>query len=212
VRSLKIALALLLIAPFAVRAQAVTVAVFPITGFYPGQDGAAFGSSVRDMLVAAMSKSATLKTVNRSSVDELMKSRKLALSGKLPDDQIQQLGGLLGAQYGVTGTIMVAGKDANLSLYVVDIETGVNSHSFSERMPVDQLLSLVEKAGTSFGDLKLPARAVEVVVPVPSLFAYSRGLDYEQRGQKSKAAEMYEAALKIFPENAAAKTALSRVK
>ena len=38
--------------------------------------------------------------------------------------------------------------------------------------------------------------------------AYARGLDYEKRGEKKKAVEMYESALRLFPDNAAAKAAL----
>jgi TolB-like protein len=212
VRTLRIALAVLLIAPAALRAQAITVAIFPLSGFAMGEDGAALAATVRDMLVTELAKNTKLKAVDRGSIDELIRSQQLSLSGKLKDDDVMKVGALLGAQYALAGSISVVGKDAQLSLRIVDIETGENSHPFSDRVPKDQLLSLVDKAAATFGDLKLKARVADVVVPIPSVFAYSRGLDYEQRGEKSKAAAMYEAALKIFPENAAAKTALSRVK
>jgi TolB-like protein len=200
------------LAPVALRAQAVNVAIFPLSGFAMGEDGAALAATVRDMLITDMAKNSNVKAVDRASIDELIRSRQLSLSGKLKDDEVMQLGALLGAQYALAGGITVVGKEAQLSLRIVDIETGENSHPFSERMPKDQLLSLVDKAAATFGDLKLKARVADVVVPVPSAFAYSRGLDYEKRGEKAKARQMYESALQIFPENAAAKTALARVK
>jgi TolB-like protein len=200
------------LAPVTLRAQAVNVAIFPLSGFAMGEVGAALAATVRDMLITDMAKNSNVKAVDRASIDELIRSRQLSLSGKLKDDEVMQLGALLGAQYALAGGITVVGKEAQLSLRIVDIETGENSHPFSERMPKDQLLSLVDKAAATFGDLKLKARVADVVVPVPSAFAYSRGLDYEKRGEKAKARQMYESALQIFPENAAAKTALARVK
>jgi TolB-like protein len=211
-RTLRIALAVLLIAPVALRAQSVNVAVFPLSGFAMGEDGAALAASVRDMLITNMAKNTNIKAVDRGSIDQLIKSRQLSLSGKLKDEEVMQLGALLGAQYGLAGGITIIGKDAQLSLRIVDIETGENSHPFSERMPKDKLLTLVDNASATFADLKLKPRVADVVVPVPSAFAFSRGLDYERRGDKTRARQMYESALQIFPENAAAKAALARVK
>ena len=217
-RTLRIALAVLLMAPAVLQAQApaetpaVRIAVFPLTGLWPGQDGPALASTVRDMLMTELTKNTKLQAVDRASMDELIKSRQLSLSGKLKDEDIMQIGQLLGAQYALSGSITVIGKEAQLSLHVVDIETGLNSHPFSGRMAEDKLLALVDNAAATYAGLKLKTRVADVVIPVPSVFAYTRGLDYEKRGDRKKAVEMYESALKIFPENAAAKAALSRVK
>lgn len=211
-RSLRIALALLLIAPLTVRAQAASLAIFPLSGFAVGEDGAALASSLRDMLLTEFASNTKLKMIDRGSVDQLLKSQQLSLSGKLKDEDVMRVGQLLGAQYGIAGGITFDKTSARIDLRVVDIETGEITHPFKEKVPRDKFLDLVEKVAAEYGDLKLKPRAVEVEVPVSSAFAYSRGLDYEKRGQKTKAAEMFEAAIKIFPENAAAKAALVRVK
>jgi TolB-like protein len=213
VRSLRIALALLLIAPLAVRAQAVNIAIFPLSGFLvEGGDGSALASSFRDMLITEFASNARLKMIDRASVDELLKSQQMSLSGKLKDEEVQRVGQLLGAQYAVAGGIAFDKTTARIDLRVVDIETGLITHPFKKSVSRDKYLSAVDQVSAEYADLKLKPRAVEVVVPVPSAFAYSRGLDYEKRGDKTKAAEMYQAAIRIFPENAAAKAALGRVK
>lgn len=211
-RSLRIALALLLIAPLAVRAQSPSLAIFPLSGFAMGEDGAALASSLRDMLITEFAHNTKLKMIDRASVDELLKSQQLSLSGKLKDEDVMRVGQLLGAQYGVAGGITFDKTSARIDLRVVDVETGEITHPYKDKVPRDKFLDLVEKVSAQYSDLKLKARAVVVVVPIPSVFAYSRGLDYEKRGDKNKAAEMYAAAIKIFPENAAAKAALVRVK
>jgi Tfp pilus assembly protein PilF len=48
-------------------------------------------------------------------------------------------------------------------------------------------------------------------VPTEALTYYSRALLYQDRGQKDKAAEMFNRALAIFPEFAEAQAGLQRV-
>ena len=49
-------------------------------------------------------------------------------------------------------------------------------------------------------------------IPTEALTYYSRGLLYQDRGQKDKAAEMFTHAIAIFPEYAEAQESLQRVK
>lgn len=211
-RTLRIALALLLVAPIAVRAQAVNVAIFPLSGFAIGEDGAALASSLRDMLITEFAQNAKLKMVDRNAVDQLIRSRQLSLSGKLKDEDAMQIGQLLGAQYGIAGGLIFDKTDARIDLRLVDIETGEIMNTYKDKVARDKFLSLVEKVAAQFSNLKVKQRIAEVVIPVPSALAYSRGLDYEKRGNKTKAVEMYQSAITIFPDNAAAKAALGRVK
>jgi hypothetical protein len=62
-------------------------------------------------------------------------------------------------------------------------------------------------------DLHVPERPtiVELQIPVAASLAYSRGLDYERRGQRGRAAEMYRHALEVFPQHPNAQAALDRV-
>ena len=53
---------------------------------------------------------------------------------------------------------------------------------------------------------------LKVSIPVEASFDFSRGLDYEHRGQKDRAAVMYQKALQVFPEHKDAQAALERIK
>jgi TolB-like protein len=216
VRTLRIALALLLIAPVAVRAQAVTIAIFPLSAFALGQDGKsqeALGTALRDMLITELAQNPKLKPIDRNQVDELIRSRQLSLSGKIKDDDALQLGQLLGAQYFIGGGMTIAGGTARMDLRLTDAETGLISDTFKGGGKQDEMLAIVEKVAAQFaGKVQVKQRVADVVVPIPSVFAYTRGLDYEQRGDRKKAAEMFQTAIRIFPDNAAAKAALDRVK
>jgi TolB-like protein len=197
--------------PAGVRAQSVNVAIFPLSGFAIGADGAALASVLRDMLITEFSQNAQLKVVERSAIDELMKSRRLSLSGGAPDAEITKVGQLLGAQYGIAGGLTISGPTARLDLRLIDIETSEIPNTFKDSAPKDEFLTLVEEVSKRFSNMKVKARVAEVVVPVKSIFAYSRGLDYEKRGEAAKAASMYKSALQIFPDNAAARAGLERV-
>ena len=212
-----LALVLLLVAPLSLRAQAkVTVAILPLSAYAMGQDAAsnsAMATALRDMLISEFGSSAKLKPLERSTVDDLMRSRNLSLSGQISDDDAKLVGQLLGAEYWIGGGMTVSGSDARMDLRLVHTETSEVSNTFKERAAKEDMLGIVERIAVRFTqDLKVQPKVADIVVPVPSAFAYARGLDYEKRGEKKKAVEMYESALKLFPDNAAAKAALDRVK
>ncbi|MEO5509822.1 MAG: FlgO family outer membrane protein [Longimicrobiales bacterium] len=221
-RTLRFALALLSVvpmalAPNALRAQQpVTIAILPLSAFALGQDAAsqaALASALRDMLISEFAQNAKLKAIDRNAVDEILKSRNMSLSGKLTDDDAKQVGQLLGAQYWIGGGMTVSGNTARMDLRLVDTESSEIVSTAKETGKKDDMIATVEKVAADFSThAKWKPRVVAVVVPVPSIFAYSRGLDYERRGNKTKAAEMYRSALTLSPANAAAKAALDRVK
>ena len=126
-------------------------------------------------------------------------------------------GKLLGAQYIVTGSVVMDKVDARLDIRLVDVETSLTARSFKEKGKQDDLLTLVEKLADNFtNDLKLPSRAIlaeaEAEVPAQAILAYSRGLDFEKRGKKRQAVAMYEKTLQLSPGHGDAQKALARVK
>jgi TolB-like protein len=212
-----LALALLFAAPGLVRAQQpVTVAILPLSGFAMGMDAAsqaAMATAVRDMLITEFAQTAKLKPIERSAVDDLMKSRNLSLSGQISDADAKMVGQLLGAEYWIGGGMTIAGSTARMDLRLVHTETSEVTNTFKEPGKKDDMIQIVELIAARFtSNLKVKPKVADVVVPVPSAFAYARGLDYEKRGDRKKAADMYATALKLFPDNAAAKAALDRVK
>jgi TolB-like protein len=152
--------------------------------------------------------------VERNMLDEMLTAQKITLSGSLSNDQVKRIGELLGAQYGVAGSVTMDKSDARLDLRMIDIETGVSvSAPFKDQVRRDKMLALVNRVATDFAaNARVKTRAETIiVVPAPAALAYSRGLDYEKRGKKQEAKQMYSKALELFPRHPDARAALQRV-
>jgi len=78
-----------------------------------------------------------------------------------------------------------------------------------------ELLSMVVRLADMFGDkLELtPPSAREAVeeIPVQATIAFSRGVDFEDRGETERAIEQYRRALEIHPAHRDARKALDRL-
>jgi TolB-like protein len=220
-RTLRIFLAILAVAalPAAASAQSapadkVTIAVFPITGFMPDASAKELAESFRSMIMTELGSNAKFVIVERNMLDEMLTAQKITLSGSLSNDQVKRIGELLGAQYGVAGSVTMDKSDARLDLRMIDIETGVSvSAPFKDQVRRDKMLALVNRVATDFAaNARVKTRAETIiVVPAPAALAYSRGLDYEKRGKKQEAKQMYSKALELFPRHPDARAALQRV-
>lgn len=219
-RTLRFAVALfaLGLAPLSASAQQpagageIRVAVFPMTGLIIGDDNKALADAFRNMIMTELGLSGRFAVIERVEIDKLLESQVGAVSG-ISNEQAVQIGRMLGAQYAVTGAVTIAGAEARLDLRMVDTETTATvSEPFKEQLPKDQLLSLVNRIATEFSsNAKVTARVADVVVPPAVMLAYSRGLDYEARGEKQQAAEMFRSVLELFPQHPHARAALERV-
>lgn len=193
-------------------AGTVNVAVFPLNGFMPGEDGRELAAAFRAMVISELSSGVRLRLVERESVDELLQAQQVSLSGSVSDAQAIRVGQILGAQYAVTGGITVVGRDARLDLRLVDIETGEIVHPFKDVVGRDRLLTLVDRVAEDFASrARVKPRVADVQVPPAAVLAYARGLDFEKRGRTQEAARMYRRALELFPEHPHARAALQRV-
>jgi TolB-like protein len=218
-RTLRIGLfglfALIAIAPLHAQDDRPTVAVLHFSSFALARDAKDLGPALLDMVTTELSRKQTIRIIDRAQVEDLLTKQKLLVSGRVNDAEAMRAGKLLGAQYIVSGGVVMDKTDARLDIRLVDVETGLTVRSFKEKGKQDDLLTLVEKLAENFtADLKLPGKAVlaEAEVPVPAVLAYSRGLDFEKRGKKAQAAAMFEKTLKLSPSFEDAQKALARVK
>lgn len=192
-----------------------TVAVLHFSAFSIARDVKDLGGALLDMVTTELAKKPSIRVLDRAQVEDLLTKQKLLVSGRVADDDAIRAGKLLGAQYIVTGGVTMDKTDARFDIRMVDVETGLTLRSFKERGKQDDLLSLVDQLAENFTkDLKLPSRAslAAAEAPVSAVLAYSRGLDFEKRGKKSQAAQMFEKTLQIFPNYDDAQKALARVK
>jgi TolB-like protein len=193
-----------------------TVAVIHFNSFALGRtDTRELGSALLDMVTTELGKKPVVRIVDRAQVEDLLTKQKLLVSGRVDDKDAVRAGQLLGAQYIVTGGVVMDKTDARLDIRLVDVETGLTVRTFKERGKQDALLDLVEVLADNFTkDLKLPSKAsvAEAKYPTAAIVAYSRGLDFERRGKKAQAAQMYQKTLQLSPNHAEAQKALDRVK
>lgn len=192
-----------------------TVAVLHFSSFALARDAKDLGPALLDMVTTELSKKDAIRVIDRAQVEDLLTKQKLLVSGRVADAEAMRAGKLLGAQYIVSGGVVMDKTDARLDIRLVDVETGLTIRSFKERGKQDDLLTLVEQLADNFTtDLKLPSKAAVAAaeVPVTAVLAYSRGLDFEKRGKKAQAAQMFEKTLKLSPSYEDAQKALARVK
>ena len=192
-----------------------TVAVLHFSSFALARDAKDLGPALLDMVTTELSKKDAIRVIDRAQVEDLLTKQKLLVSGRVSDAEAMRAGKLLGAQYIVSGGVVMDKTDARLDIRLVDVETGLTTRSFKEKGKQDDLLSLVENLADNFTkDLKLPSKAslAAAEVPVSAVLAYSRGLDFEKRGKKAQAAQMYEQTLQLSPSYEDAQKALARVK
>lgn len=192
-----------------------TVAVLDFSGISlsPGEDAAAVGASLAGMITTELAERPEVRVVDRQRIQELIQRRQLNLSGRVDDAQAMRLGQLLGAQYIVVGQVTLDPKRARLDIRLLDVSTGAIERAAKEQGSRDEFLDIVDRIANAFtADLKLPVVAGPApAAPADAILAYSRGLDYERRGMRDRAAEMFRKALELFPRHAGAAEALERV-
>ncbi|HUP88775.1 MAG TPA: CsgG/HfaB family protein, partial [Longimicrobiales bacterium] len=162
-----------------------------------------------------LSKKQSIRVIDRAQVQDLLMKQKLLVSGRVSDDDAMRAGKLLGAQYIVTGAATFVGPTVRMDLRMTDVETAVIGRTFKQTGKQDDLLTIVDQLAADFTrDLKLPTRAslAAAEVSVPAVLAYSRGLDFEKRGKRAQAVQMYTKTLELSPSYEDAQKALARVK
>jgi TolB-like protein len=179
------------------------------------EDASAVGRSLAAMIATELAGRPQVRVIERDEVERLIQQRQIVLSGRGGDEAALQLGQMLGAQYVVAGNVFLEARRARIDIRILDVETGAIAHATKRTGRRDEFLSIVEALATEFTrDLRdLPPRAAAVAsIPVHATLAYSRGLDYEKRGQPDRAREMFARALELHPQHTGAAEAMARLR
>ena len=219
--SLVAVVGLLMAAP-CVSAQAAdddipTVAVLDFTGLMLGQGGnsAPLGKAVSSMLITELMDRPGIRVIERYRLQDLLTEQKLALSGRVDESTAVQIGKILGAQYDIHGQVTSILDQLRMDMRAVDVETSevVEAQKMTDR--TSELLSVVVRMADSFVaslDLKTPSsRTRQEAIPTRATIEFSRGVDFEDRGDTEKALEHYRNALEIHPNHRAARNAITRL-
>ena len=194
-----------------------TVAVLDFTGLMVGQGGnsAPLGKAVSAMLVTELIGRPGVKVIERAQLQDLLTEQRLSLSGRVDEGTALEVGKLLGAQYVIHGQVTSIADNLRMDMRAVDVETSeiMEVQKLSGR--TDDLLDVVVKMADLFSSkLKLPAPSARPgagKIPVLATVEFSRGVDFEDKGDSAKALEHYRAALKIHPDHRDAKAAVERL-
>jgi TolB-like protein len=193
----------------------VTIAVVGLNAAAIGgnHDLAALGANLTSMIMSEFGSRRTVALVERQRIEDLLEQHYAGVTGQIDDRVAVEIGRLVGAQYVVHGGVTMVAGTARFDLRLIDSETSQIHRTFKQSGRESDFLGIVESLGNQFlADLRLPARVAEVQAPPRAVVAYSRGLDFERRGERQKAAQMFRTALEIFAEYTDAATALARVR
>ena len=195
-----------------------TVAVMDFTGFMLGESGNSvnLGKAVSAMLVTEFSGREGLQVIERQQLNDLLLEQRLTLSGRVDESSAVEIGKLLGAQYVFHGQVSSIVGNMRMDIRAVDVETSEVVSVMKKMDQTSELLSVIVSIADDFGselNLTPPSGRPEIEpIPVAATIAFSRGVDYEDRGETDDAIEQYEAALSIHPNHRDAQRALDRLR
>jgi TolB-like protein len=202
------------------------IAVMPFeNGGSYGQDKENFEAlekGIAGMLISELAQNPGARIVDRSSVQRLLDEQDLGKDGRADAATAAKIGKLVGARYMVMGSFVDLYGRFRVDARIVDVETSEilkvvrSDPKYEKREELFKLLQSV--AERLMAETKLPALTAEMSravrarnVPTEALTYYSRALLYQDRGDKTKAAEFYKKATDVFPEYAEAIEGLRKI-
>lgn len=202
------------------RAQGLpTVAVLDFSSFMMGDAGMGsvnLGKAITAMLVTEFTNRPGIQVIERAQLNDMLREQDLVLSGRVDESSAIEIGKLLGAQYILLGQASSIADNLRMDIRAVDVETSEIVAVLKMSDVTSELLSVVVALADQFGEqlnLVPPSERPEMEsIPVPATIAFSRGVDYEDRGEIEQAIEFYEQALEIHPGHRDAQRALDRLR
>lgn len=223
-----IALAALGTAP-AVRAQdsrpGIAVMPFQNGGSY-GQDKEIFEAleqGLAGMLISELAQNPGARVVERENARSLLAEQDLGKDRRVDAAVAAKVGKLVGARYMVLGSFVDLYGHFRVDARLVDVETSEilkvvrSDPKYEKREEVFKLIQAL--AERLMAETRLPPLSAEVAravkarnVPTEAVTYYSRALLYQDRGDKTRAAEFFAKAVEVFPDYAEARAGLIRVR
>lgn len=223
-----LALAAGLVTPRAMLAQGqdarpgIAVLPFENGGSY-GQDKENFDAlqvGLQQMLITEFAQNAQLRIVERGRIKDLLSEQDLGASGRVDQNTAAKIGKLVGAKYIVLGGFIDFYGDFRIDGRIVNVETGELVKTVKEQDKRDKLYALVVTLANDITKgVNLPALPKQAMdqresrqVPTEALQLYSRALLYADRGDSQRAADLFNQAIKVFPEYTEAQEGLRQLK
>ena len=203
---------------------AIAVLPFENGGSY-GQDKETFDAleiGLPAILAATLAAHPGARIVDRGAVREALSGQGLAAARRIDAVSATQVAKAAGARYAVTGSFADFYGKFRINARIVDAQSGEilkvvsnDDPKLQDRAQLGAILLLVgERVLAAVGLPPLPAEtaARRRAVPTEALTEYSRGLMFESRGNRTKAAEAYQRALTAYPDYPEARDGLARAR
>lgn len=228
------ALVMLLGLVAAVPAAAQLPEARPGLAVLPFENGGSYGREREDydalrrgiaaILISDLSLNPAIRLVDRAETQRILDEQALGSAGRVDAGTAARVGRLVGARYMITGTFIDLYGDFRLDARVIDVETGEILRvvrSDARLRDIKELSAMIGSvAQRILAETNLPALPASAVtataaarqVPTEALNLYSRGLLYEDQGDRVRAIEYYERALAAFPDFSEARDALRKLR
>lgn len=199
------------------------IAVMPFeNGGSYGQEKENFDAlqvGLAQMLITEFAANPALRVVDRQEIKRLLEEQDLGASGRVDQSTAAQIGRLVGARYMVLGGFVDFYGDFRVDARIVSVETGEIVKTEKVRDKRENLYGMVTSLanqitqGANLPPLPRPAleRRQNRQVPAEAVTYYSRALLYADRGDTSRATELFNRAIEVFPEYTEAKEGLQQL-
>ncbi len=173
-----------------------------------------------DMLISDLTKIKMLNVIERARLEELLKEQKLNNSKEFDPATASKVGKLLGVEYILTGSFFELMGSLRIDARIINVETGkiiksegvdgatTTFFDLEKKLVVKIAGGLnVDMAATNTGTAE---NAKEKISYETSLL-YSDGLEQMDKGENSKAIEIFKKVLEKNPDFAPAQAALNKL-
>jgi TolB-like protein len=195
------------------------------------------GKGIADMLITDMAANPGFVVVDRDRLQSVLKEHDLIKAKQIDDQTAVQLGKILGAQYMITGGFISDGKgkmvltSRTINVMTTKVENPVRVEAKSDdvlgliaqlsaKMTKEMKLQPMPTRRTGDASPAQPPKAGDVTkteakeqpkMDLKTAMLYSRALEEQDGGNKSKAADLYRQVLDKFPDYPPAQQGLKKV-
>jgi TolB-like protein len=194
---------------------------------------------IADFLITEMAANPGIRLIERDQVQKLVDEQKLVAGGQVDRETAVRVGKLLGAQHMIFGGFMADPKgNFRIDARAVGVERGVIEYSERVQDRSDNVMELIGAlAGKLNAGMHLPAMpsrtgeagrsaapamsgavalqagapAASPKLPMKYAVMYGKALDMTDRGDRTRAVELFGAVLKEFPDFEPAKRAKAKL-
>jgi TolB-like protein len=178
---------------------------FENNSFFKPDDVQSLSKGLAQIMITELNRSGAIQVVERQKLRSLMDELKLAQSGVISEQGSVQVGKMVGARHLVFGGYMVMMDDKiRIDVRIVEVETGLTLKAGEATGKTKDVLSLIQKLGAKILkdlDVKLAQSGGNPgKISIGALKLFSKGIEFEDRGDKPKALECYREALDQEPD------------